>query len=60
VEWKLVKATGTAQRNKANDCSETFWLPLIISYIGGIPPDVLLGWGFWWGGTFDFTNVLKN
>jgi hypothetical protein len=23
VEWKLVKATGTAQRNKANDCSET-------------------------------------
>jgi hypothetical protein len=26
VEWKLVKATGTAQRNKANDCSETFLL----------------------------------
>ena len=24
VEWKLVKATGTAQRNKANDWSETF------------------------------------
>ena len=24
VEWKLVKATGTAQRNKANDCSETY------------------------------------
>jgi hypothetical protein len=24
VEWKLDKATGTAQRNKANDCSETF------------------------------------
>ncbi len=24
VKWKLVKATGTAQRNKANDCSETF------------------------------------
>jgi hypothetical protein len=23
VEWKLVKATGTAQRNKANDWSET-------------------------------------
>ena len=23
VEWKLVKATETAQRNKANDCSET-------------------------------------
>ena len=23
VKWKLVKATGTAQRNKANDCSET-------------------------------------
>jgi hypothetical protein len=23
VEWKLVKATGTAQHNKANDCSET-------------------------------------
>ena len=23
VEWKLVKATGTAQRNKANDCRET-------------------------------------
>lgn len=23
VEWKLVKATGTAQRNKANDCSLT-------------------------------------
>ncbi len=23
VEWKLVKATGIAQRNKANDCSET-------------------------------------
>lgn len=24
VKWKLVKATGTAQRNKANDWSETF------------------------------------
>jgi hypothetical protein len=24
VKWKLVKATGTAQPNKANDCSETF------------------------------------
>jgi hypothetical protein len=24
VEWKLAKATGTAQRNKANDCSETY------------------------------------
>jgi hypothetical protein len=24
VEWKLVKATGTAQRNKANDWSETY------------------------------------
>jgi hypothetical protein len=23
VKWKLVKATGTAQRNKANDWSET-------------------------------------
>ena len=23
VKWKLVKATETAQRNKANDCSET-------------------------------------
>ena len=23
VEWKLVKATGTAQRNKANDCNLT-------------------------------------
>ena len=23
VEWKLVKATGTAQRNKANDWRET-------------------------------------
>ncbi len=23
VEWKLVKATVTALRNKANDCSET-------------------------------------
>jgi hypothetical protein len=26
VEWKLVKATGTAQRNKANDCRETAFL----------------------------------
>ena len=25
VEWKLVKATGTAQRNKANDWRETFF-----------------------------------
>jgi hypothetical protein len=24
VEWKLVKATGTAQRNKANDWRKTF------------------------------------
>jgi hypothetical protein len=24
VKWKLVKATGTAQRNKANDWSENF------------------------------------
>jgi hypothetical protein len=24
VKWKLVKATGTAQRNKANDYGETF------------------------------------
>jgi hypothetical protein len=29
VEWKLVKATGTAQRNKANDWSETALLFLI-------------------------------
>jgi hypothetical protein len=24
VEWKLVKATKAAQRNKENDCGETF------------------------------------
>ena len=30
VEWKLVKATGTAQRNKANDWSETFLLPFLL------------------------------
>jgi len=23
----------------------------------GIPPGELLEWGFWWGGTFDFTNM---
>jgi len=26
VEWKLVIATGTAQRNKASDCRETAFL----------------------------------
>ena len=28
VEWKLVKATGKAQRNKANDWRETAFLDL--------------------------------
>jgi len=25
--------------------------------IWGIPPDGLIEWGFWLGGTFDFTNM---
>jgi hypothetical protein len=33
VERKLLKAIGTAQRNKANDCSETFLIALQIFII---------------------------